>query len=326
MHRLVASAVLIAVLAAAAADAAVTFGLNPFGSLTGTVTGNGSPANLSNRDIYSSSFVGPSPAGPLYYEMRWNTPTGPMDVGAILLDTIHRDLGGTILGATTSGGAFSTPLGSFSMGIGRTLLLPNTGPGSLYGVRIEGSTSTSSPLYYQLGEVELLGVNPGPNLALGAATINSPGSAYGSGSITDQDIYSAWRSGTTADENWVGFDFGAGVTRSIGALRVASANWHGATYTWRDFDLQISTDGVNWTTLGRASTPGSEMVYWIDLGGAYEIQALRLYGSTAGGNNPTGSGGKIVEETMAFAPIPEPAGLGLFLAAAGWLAARRRRD
>lgn len=309
-------------LTVAVAHAVVTFGLNPFGTVdgTGAVVGNGNPGAWTDGNIYSSSFVGPLPAPAMYREERW---AAPQTVGAIILDSIDRDAGGTITAATTPGGPFSAAFGSFSQPDRTFGLYANPGVAPIHGVRVEVNSTTTT--YYQMGETEFLVTNPGPNLALGATTINSPGGAYGSGSVTDQYYYSEWRANEFAAENWVGFDFGPGVTRNLGALRVVMSTPHGGvTWVWPDFDLQISTDAVNWTTLGRASGAGN--YYWIDLGGSYEVRALRLYGSTAGGNNPTANNGKIVDEILAFAPIPEPAGLGLLLAGAlGWLAARRRR-
>jgi len=98
---------------------------------------------------------------------------------------------------------------------------------------------------------------------------------------------------------------------------------HDLVFVWRDFDIQLLQGGV-WVTHGRANVPASQDIYWATFSDYTFAEGVRLFGSTAGGNNPTANGGLIVDDIFAFVPLPEPTS-AMLLAGAAMMIARRRR-
>lgn len=300
--------------------AAITAGVNPFGNIigTGTTTANGGGvAPWYDGDVKGSSYILKS-SGVLYYEERWTT---PQQIGTIMLDATDRQAGGTVFVTTSPGGPLTQQVATYSTPNNNSTVLVPVGQGGVYGVRVEVNQSTDAS-YYQIGEMEIWQKQPGANRATGGSLVRSGGSLYGSGNLTDQSFATEWRADENASVNWAGWEFSDNHYEWARGARISSTSYHGSTWCWRDFDVQVKQGGVWSSALVRAAVPAGDTLYWIDFGQELSIQGIRLYGSTADGNNPTANNGKIVDEIMIF--IPEPGAALLLAAGLGFLGRRRR--
>jgi len=305
-------------------------GVNPFVDIAGTGTWT---ANNTGSGGWFDANTGTNPwrpvaSGAMYYEERW---TDPQDISAVHVDRgTQRVSRGDIYIATTSGGPMNTLVGSYDLSNSSVNWVRlSTAIQGAYGIRVEVNDDVGTG-YYQIGDVFFMQTDPGANLSIGATTSTSPGSGgYGTKSLTDDYYtYTSWRASSGASENWCAINWQE--PQYVRALRIVSTG-HGPNWTWSDFDVQVMQGG-SWITLGRADVPADTTIYWVDLGERMLIEGVRLYGSTAGGNNPTANDGLIIDEIAAFdlvpeqaAQIPEPASALLVLTGAAVLARRRRR-
>lgn len=192
-----------------------------------------------------------------------------------------------------------------------------------YGVQMTSNQAVGKEraTVYRIYHADFLENDPGENLALTGTAI---GTGTGAALLTDQLIAPAarWRANAAAAENYCGFTFAE--PTSVAAFRVTNGISNGATYRWTNYHVQVlNPDTGVWDDLGAANQTGN--YYWVDLGGM-SVSGIRLYGSTALGNNPVASGGLIVDEMQIYAgAVPEPMTLSL-LAIGGVGALLRRRN
>jgi len=322
----------IAVLAVAAqASAAFTPG-NPYGNITnsGIRTTNSLTGLTGYGDQWTggSAFIGPLPSAALDYKQTGSPNTIDLGIKTVFLDTITRDAGGVIRTASTPGGLYTNTFGSFNIATGNRFgRVDRTGSGPINGIQVEVNSTASN--HYQLGELELLTIQPSANVAFGQTSIASPGSQ--AGNMTDE-FYNGigvteWRASSSAatngGEQWTGFEFAGQQSTELKAIRIVTSAPHGLTFVWRDFDIQLKQGGV-WVTQGRANVPATQDIYWATFPDYTFAEGVRLFGSTAGGNNPTASGGLIVDDIFAFVPLPEPSSAILLVGAALGMIRRRR--
>ena len=89
----------------------------------------------------------------------------------------------------------------------------------------------------------------GANIATGGTPIAS--SAFGASvaaNAFDGSLTTAWTSATTSLPQWIGYDFGPGNVRTIRAIGIHGSNSGYTNRSPKNFDVQYSADGVNWTT------------------------------------------------------------------------------
>ncbi len=300
-------------------------GVNPFGDWAGTGTAAHNGTGGAGQWHDQSSGTAPYRAiadGPLTYTETW---TSPKYVKNLEFFTGDRAAGGNVYYSTTLGGPLTTPLTTFSIASGyvETWIPVDT---TVYGLKVEVNDAKSTG-YYQMGEVGFQPENLPADMALGQTAVRSS-NYYPDGNpdgIIDGQYWDRphqWRAGESGTDCWAGFVFADGTAKGVGALKIYASIQHGEGWGWHNADLQVMQNGV-WNSLGKMNSAGTNF-YWIDFGGNIQIQGVRLYGSTALGNNPVGTGGgKIVDELMAFA-VPEPAVASLLAMAAASLCARRR--
>jgi hypothetical protein len=254
----------------------------------------------------------------LFYEERYNT---PQTLTRVLLET-ERQAGGSIFVTTSPGGPLTSPYATYSQNGLATGIYGSTVEG-IYGVRVEVTATASEHL--QMGGADFLSIDPGPNLAFGRPTISSAGAQL-TGSVTDHETDRAWQSAentTLNPEQFVGLEFET--PQILRGIRVINAGTDAQQFGWRNFDVQIKVGGV-WETVGRANMASSETVFWgTFIPNNTLVEGVRLYGSNAGGNNPTRTGGGlIINEIQVFGWLPEPATIGLLAPAAALLLRRRK--
>lgn len=300
-------------------------GVNPFGDWAGTGTaahnGAGDASQWHDQNAGTGMWLAAG-ATKLTYTETW---TSPKYVRNVYLFSDGRPAGGNVYCSTTLGGPLTTPLTTFSIGTVNTQMWIPVDT-TVYGVKVEVNDDKGTG-YYQMGEVGFQVENLPADMALGQTAIRSPnyypdGNANGIIDGRWDDRQYQWRAGETGTDCWAGFVFADGTAKGVGALELYASIQHGEGWGWHNADLQVMQNGV-WNSLGKMNSTGTNF-YWIDFGGNIQIQGVRLYGSTALGNNPVGTGGgKIIDEIFAFA-VPEPAAASLLAMAAASLCARRR--
>lgn len=321
---------------ASLASAAFLPGVHPFGNIAGTGTAttqvsgglpvsSQSTTSYQDKNVDSTSFYGNFPSGNppantwMAYQETWATNQA---VTTILVESSDRQAGGDITVATSSGGPLTTAWDSFNLANDTTGRYDAPSNLAVYGVRVE--TNSSANDYYQIGSAEIWTVRAGPNIVASIPGFSSPApQTFTAANITDsRNSPRGWRANTTSSEQFVGVQFDRAAVHGI---RVTVAGNDADAFGWKNFDVQTLSAGV-WTTVGTASMAANENIFWGSFTNPYlnRIEGIRLYGSTANGNNPGAlNGGLIVNEIQVYAPIPEPASLGL-LSLAGLLLARRR--
>ncbi|MCL2701212.1 MAG: PEP-CTERM sorting domain-containing protein [Phycisphaerae bacterium] len=349
---LIGCAVVVAVLLAGVSQAAVTMG-SPYNIAgTGTVTGSdngsgGTYANWTSGNTRTSHFQSAPSANVLWREETWAV---AQTVGAFLFDATDRAFGGDIWVDMIGDGSY-TLVTSFVVDSPNTTKLVDVsdilGSKGVYGVKVVINKSDgeirdigAAANYYQIGEMAILSA-PIENVALGATTIYTPGSQRTS-SVTDMSMSTSWRAAAGATENWVGILWDEAV--QVDGLRVTAATDH-VMYTWEDYFVQVTYDGVNWVPVLDGEGEPFQAHYsmtnwtpwnlcWIDFGQTLTVMGVRLYGGSelddegyviGDGNNPgPRNGGLIVGDILAYRVVPEPATMSL-LALGGLAMLRRRR-
>lgn len=160
----------------------------------------------------------------------------------------------------------------------------------------------------------------------GSTYTGLPGLANGTGNAQDFYLVQSGANGSTYDELYV-LSASSGSAGSIQKFSLVSGSWTAngtAATTFGGFGLAAAADPTAGTdlyvTTGTGSSGSNKLLKLIDGAGFNtNITITNLTGVTLY-TAPTGTTLKGVD----FAPIPEPAGLGMLLCAAGVLFTRRR--
>jgi len=170
-----------------------------------------------------------------------------------------------------TGGTIQIRSGSQTGPLLGTLNVTNTGG---YGTFVDVSTSLtagSGPLFlvftgtgtgglFDVDDFALTGTGPSPNLALNRAATADSSCAPVEG--PDKAVNGSVSGGNTdkwcsvGASKWWRVDLGASTSVSRFVVRHAGAGGENAAWNTRDYDIQVSTDGVTWTTVStvRANT------------------------------------------------------------------------
>lgn len=169
------------------------------------------------------------------------------------------------------------------------LIAPSSTGGTLVA---NGSQPPLERVYRRAGRIQWLRDNPGANIAPQATPISNPEST-GAIDINKSSASMGWRaSSTTTNPQYVGYTFSS--PTKVKAMRVVTSFFNGSTWIWTNPHVQLLISGT-WTDVGTASIPSSStgLFWWCYLGNQ-TVSGVRLYGDTPLGNNPTASGGLIV--------------------------------
>ena len=110
-------------------------------------------------------------------------------------------------------------------------------------------TANDGMTYSEVNAIEMSASAFGANIATGGTPIAS--SAFGASvaaNAFDGSLTTAWTSATTSLPQWIGYDFGVGNARTIRAIGIHGSNSGYTARSPKNFDVQYSADGVNWTT------------------------------------------------------------------------------
>ena len=110
-------------------------------------------------------------------------------------------------------------------------------------------TANDGATYAEVNAIEMSTSAFGANIATGGTPIAS--SAFGASvaaNAFDGSLTTAWTSSTTSLPQWIGYDFGPGNVRTIRAIGIYGSNSGYTARSPKNFDVQYSSDGVNWTT------------------------------------------------------------------------------
>lgn len=102
--------------------------------------------------------------------------------------------------------------------------------------------------YYRIGRIKALATDGGPDLCVGGTAFGNsdyyPASrAFGDDDISDSQSWA----GNPGDGRTIGYDFGSPTTFAY--IVITNGEGGGAAQNAFSFDLQISDDNTNWTTL-----------------------------------------------------------------------------
>jgi len=163
----------------------------------------------------------------------------------------------------------------------------------------DGSQPPLLRVYRRIGHADFLADTPSDRVSNGAGTIansTSSGASYVIG--TTMTAADRWRADPAATANYIGVTFGS--PTKVKGMRVISGESNGTTWRWQNYHVQLQyTAGGAWDDVGTANQTTN--FYWCYLGNR-TITGVRLYGDNAMGNNPTGSGGLIIDKIHLYAP------------------------
>ncbi len=179
----------------------------------------------------------------------------------------------SIYRGTIADGEATTPVGTTN---GTTTTFTDTGlkNSSTYFYVVAANNATGvSPDSNEIMATPGITVNPGKNLALNqpAYASSTQASGYPATAATDDNFNSRWSS-ASSDPQWLEVDLGA--THTINQVDLY---WESA-YA-KAFQIQTSTDGVNWTTIYTTTTgTGGDQVLNVSGTGRF----IRMYGTVRG--------------------------------------------
>lgn len=141
------------------------------------------------------------------------------------------------------------------------------------------STSDANMIYYVVGACTAT-TTENANIALASAGASATASSGTAGSAIDNNTGSRWESEHKVDPQWICVDFGA--RKKFNTVQLV----HEGAYI-KTYDIQISDDGENFTTIKHVSETLSGFPYeqTIELGFDYAAQYLRIYGTERGESN-----------------------------------------
>ena len=141
------------------------------------------------------------------------------------------------------------------------------------------STSDANMIYYVVGACTAT-TTENANIALASAGASAIASSGTAGSAIDNNTGSRWESEHKVDPQWICVDFGA--RKKFNTVQLV----HEGAYI-KTYDIQISDDGTNFTTIKHVSETLAGFPYeqTIELGFDYAAQYLRIYGTERGESN-----------------------------------------
>jgi len=159
----------------------------------------------------------------------------------------------------------------------KSYTFPNATPYLYY--RLDVSANNGDP-YLQLAEIGLFATAGSSNVALGkgATASDEIGAAENATMAVDGGTSTKWTSNpptVTPGDKWLRVDLGATYSINRWVVKHAGSNGEPATYNTRDFKLQASADGTNWTDVdavtGNAAASTDRTV------AAFSARYVRLY-------------------------------------------------
>jgi prepilin-type N-terminal cleavage/methylation domain-containing protein/prepilin-type processing-associated H-X9-DG protein len=225
--------------------------------------------------------------------------SGPVSAAVLDEDSSDRIQVGTI---TVNGSSYTA---SYSTTVANCIgvvvplysgLKPTTASGAT--LVANGTNPPLERIYRRVACAQFLSEVPGTNISSKGTAISNPESS-GASNVTNSTIVGGtrWRSSTTASANYVGITFTSPM--KIKGMRVITAMADGSTWRWTNYHVQLQyTSGGAWTDVGTANQTTNQ--YWSYLGNQ-PITGVRLYGDNTIGNNPTASGGLIIDKINLFA-------------------------
>ncbi len=179
----------------------------------------------------------------------------------------------SIYRGTKADGEATTPVATVS---GTTTTYTDTGltNSSTYFYVVAANNATGvSPDSNEIMATPGITVNPGTNLALNqpAYSSSTQGAGYDATAAVDDNFNSRWSS-ASSDPQWLEVDLSA--THTINQVDLYWESAYG-----KAFQIQTSSDGVNWTTIYSTTTgTGGDQVLNVSGSGRY----IRLYGTARG--------------------------------------------
>lgn len=141
------------------------------------------------------------------------------------------------------------------------------------------NSSDANIIYYKVGECTS-SETENANIALASAGSSATASTGTASAAIDGNTGSRWESEHKVDPQWICVDFGA--RKKFNMVQLV----HEGAYI-KTYDIQISDDGTNFTTIKHVSETLAGFPYeqTIELGFDYVAQYLRIYGTERGESN-----------------------------------------
>ena len=141
------------------------------------------------------------------------------------------------------------------------------------------STSDANMIYYVVGACTAT-TTENANIALASAGASATASSGTAANAIDGNTGTRWESEHKVDPQWICVNFGA--RKKFNTVQLV----HEGAYI-KTYDIQISDDGENFTTIKHVSETLSGFPYeqTIELGFDYAAQYLRIYGTERGESN-----------------------------------------